>query len=231
VVVELSFCIVNTDQRALLRYCLDAVARERATLPVATEVLVLDNASTDGSADAARRHRSEPELIAMAERRGRGENATTLLRRARGRLCLLLDEDAELEPGATVALYGALQEDPLAAAAAATLVRPDGAALPSAWHSARRQVRPRGDAIRRVEAVQSAAVLLRREALSAAGWVPAAPTPHAAELELSRRLTGSGWRLLYVPAARVVQHAGASGEESGPLGALGRRVRDALGRR
>ena len=54
--VELTFCVVNTEQRALLRYCLDAIARELATVDFETEVLVLDNASEDGSADAARRH-------------------------------------------------------------------------------------------------------------------------------------------------------------------------------
>jgi len=54
--VEVSFCVVNTQQRELLVRCLDAIAAERATLPFATEVLVLDNASADGSAGAARRH-------------------------------------------------------------------------------------------------------------------------------------------------------------------------------
>jgi GT2 family glycosyltransferase len=218
VVVELSFCIVNTDQRGLLRYCLDAVARERATLEGRSEVLVLDNASTDGSADAARRHRSEPEVIALTERRPRHANATTLLERASGRFCLLLDEDAELEPGATVALHGALAPDEAAAAAAATLVRPDGQPLASAWHASRRVVRPRGEAVRRVDAVQSAAVLLRRDALAATGWLPEAASRHAEELELSRRLRGAGWRLLYVPTARAVWH----GEAAGPGAGAGR---------
>ena len=52
--VELSYCIVNTEQRVLLERCLDAIAREQATLPFETEVLVLDNASRDGSVGMAR---------------------------------------------------------------------------------------------------------------------------------------------------------------------------------
>ena len=43
--VELSYCVVNTEQRQLLRYCLDSIARERAAVPFETEVIVLDNAS------------------------------------------------------------------------------------------------------------------------------------------------------------------------------------------
>src|SRR3954462_6278286 len=131
--VELSYCVVSTNQRPLLRYCLDAIARERATVPFATEVLVLDNASEDGSAEAARAHPGTTEVVVSHERRGRAENHSELLRRARGRQCLLLNEDNELEPGATAALHEALVGDPQAAAAAATLVDPDGRPRPSAW--------------------------------------------------------------------------------------------------
>ena len=131
--VELSYCVVNTEQRQLLRYCLDAIARERAAVPFETEVLVLDNASRDGSAEAARAHGATTEVIALDQRRGKGENDSTLLRRARGRFCLLLNEDSELEPGATAALHAALDGDPGAGAAGATLLRPDGQPQPSAW--------------------------------------------------------------------------------------------------
>ena len=43
--IQLSYCVVNTSQRELLVRGLDAIARERATLPFASEVLVLDNGS------------------------------------------------------------------------------------------------------------------------------------------------------------------------------------------
>ena len=131
--VELSFCVVNTEQRGLLRYCLDAIARERATVDFETEVLVLDNASQDGSVDVARKHPVTTEVIALPARRGKAANDSALLRRATGRFCLLLNEDSELEPGATVALHAALDRDDGAGAAGAMLVRPDGEQQPSAW--------------------------------------------------------------------------------------------------
>src|SRR3954447_11221177 len=117
VAVQLSFCVVNTEQRGPLRYCLDAIARERATVDFDTEVLVLDNASQDGSVDVARRHPVTTDVIALRERRGKAANDTELLRRAQGRFCLLLNEDSELEPGATVALHAALDNDEDAGAA------------------------------------------------------------------------------------------------------------------
>ena len=45
-------------------------------------------------------------MIALDERRGKALNDSELLRRARGRYALLLNEDSELLPGATLALYG-----------------------------------------------------------------------------------------------------------------------------
>src|ERR1700737_2668617 len=81
--IELSFCVVNTGQRELLLRGLDAVASERVALPFASEVLVLDNGSRDGSAEAARAHPAVDEVIALPELRGKALNDSDLLGRAR----------------------------------------------------------------------------------------------------------------------------------------------------
>jgi N-acetylglucosaminyl-diphospho-decaprenol L-rhamnosyltransferase len=130
--IELSYCIVNTSQRDLLRRGLDAIARERERLPFASEVLVLDNGSRDGSASMARAHAAVDEVIALQERRGKALNDSELLRHARGRYALLLNEDSELLPGATLALHEALERRPNAACAGAKLLRPEGRRTESA---------------------------------------------------------------------------------------------------
>jgi GT2 family glycosyltransferase len=204
--------VVTTAGRQLLGYSLDAIAREAATAAFATEVLVLDNASADDSAEVARRHAATTDVIARAERRDRAENATELLRRARGRLCLLLTESTELEPGATNALHEALDADPRAAAAGATLVRPDGARLPSAWRfpgpvtSALRALglerrlveQSGGERVRRVDWASTAALLVRRDAAEHAGWL------RGGEAAFCRRLRDAGWHVLHAPEARAV---------------------------
>jgi N-acetylglucosaminyl-diphospho-decaprenol L-rhamnosyltransferase len=125
--IELSYCVVNTSQREMMLRGLDAIARECDRLPFASEVLVLDNGSRDGSAQAARDHRAVSEVIALDERQGKALNDSELLRRARGRYALLLNEDSELLEGATLALHEALERYPQAACAGARLLRPGGA--------------------------------------------------------------------------------------------------------
>jgi GT2 family glycosyltransferase len=218
--VELSYCVVNTEARELLLRCLDAIAAEQATLDFATEVLVLDNASGDGSASAARRHPATDEVIALELRRGKGENDSELLRRARGRLCLLLNEDSELLPGATHVLREALDANPRAGAAGARLLRPDGRRQPSAWRfptpltalvgalflHRRYTVQSRGEHTREVDWAQSAALLVRREAAEQIGWFDPDFFVYSDEVDFCKRLRQAGWRTLYVPGAAAIHH-------------------------
>ncbi len=218
--VELSYCVVNTDGRELLVRCLDAIAAEQAHHGLRTEVLVLDNASRDGSAGAARNHPATTRLVALDRRRGKGENDSALLQLARGRYCLLLNEDSELRPGATAALFEALEARPDAAAAGARLLRPDGRVQPSAWRfptpltalvgalflHRRFTVQSRGEQIRNVDWAQSAALLVRREAAEQIGWFDPAFFVYSDEVDFCKRLRDSGWRTLYVPTAAAVHH-------------------------
>jgi N-acetylglucosaminyl-diphospho-decaprenol L-rhamnosyltransferase len=218
--VELSYCVASTEQRQLLRYCLDAIARERAAVPFATEVLVLDNASRDGSAEAARSHPATTEVIAQAQRHGRPANHTELLRRASGRFCLLLNEDSELEPGATAALHDALAGHEHAAAAGALLVDADGTPRPSAWRfpgvgtavlgvlglHRRLVVQSHGERVRRVDWSPPSALLVRRKAAAAVGWLDPGFYAAGDGADFAKRLRAAGWHVLHVPEARAVCH-------------------------
>jgi len=220
VTVELSYCVVNTDGRELLLRCLNAIAAEQRTLDFQTEVLVLDNASRDGSAGAARSHPATTRVIALTRRHGKGENDSRLLQRAGGRYCLLLNEDSELQPGATAALHAALEAHDDAAAAGARLLRPDGRRQPSAWRfptpatalvgalflHRRYTVQSRGDAIREIDWAQSAALLVRRAAAEQIGWFDPAFFVYSDEVDFCRRLRDAGWRTLYVPGAAAIHH-------------------------
>lgn len=218
--VEVTFCVVNTEQRQLLVRCLDAIAAEREALGVPTEVLVLDNASRDGSVGAARNHPACDEVIVNELRRGKGENDTALLERARGRFCLLLNEDSELKPGATAALRDALVEDERAGAAGALLLRPDEQQQASAWRFPTPltafinalflhklfTVQSTGEKTRRVDWAQSAALMVRREAAAEIDFFDPAFFVYSDEVDFCKRLKDAGWHTLYVPSARAIHH-------------------------
>jgi len=218
--IELTFCVVNTSQRELLLGGLDAIARERESLPFATEVLVLDNGSRDGSVEAARAHLAADEVIALPERRGKALNDSELLRRAHGRYALLLNEDSELLGGATLALYEALEEHPDSACAGAALRRPDGSSQPSAWafptvatafagalflHGVF-TVQSKGGQIREVDWCQSAALLVRRSAAEQVGYLDPDFFVYSDEVDFARRLRDASWYSVYVPAAVAIHH-------------------------
>jgi hypothetical protein len=217
--VLLSYCVVNTNGRELLLACLAAIARS-APPDLEHEVLVLDNASDDGSADAVRALDRGIRLIALKERAGKAANDSRLIEESRGEFCLLLNEDSELQPGAVPALIGALRSDRQAAVAGAQLLSPGGRPVPCAWRlpgveSAvagalflHRQltVESGGEATRPVGWVQSSAMLVRRGAALQVGGFDPDFFVYSDETDFCKRLGDAGWRILYVPSARAIHH-------------------------
>ena len=103
--MDLSYCVVNTNGRELLLACLVAI-REHGPAELEAEVLVVDNASDDGSADAVEAWNAGPEglgerlrLLRRSEREGKAALDSLVLAEARGELCLLLNEDSRAAPG------------------------------------------------------------------------------------------------------------------------------------
>jgi N-acetylglucosaminyl-diphospho-decaprenol L-rhamnosyltransferase len=215
----LSYCVVNTNGRDYLLACLAAI---EATHPagVEREVLVLDNASTDGSAEAVRNLGGEIQLIEQARPIGKAANDSLLMERARGRYCLLLNEDSELKPGAAAVLMAALDADPEAAAATPQLLDSGGAPYPCAWRFPGvgtalagafflhrwLTVQSTGKTTRRVDWAQSSALMVRREAAEAVGFMDPDFFVYYDECDFAKRLADAGWHELFVPGAAAVHH-------------------------
>jgi N-acetylglucosaminyl-diphospho-decaprenol L-rhamnosyltransferase len=215
----LSYCVVNTNGREHLLACLASIERTHPA-GVEREILVLDNASTDGSADAVRDRDGSIRLIALEQRTGKAENDSTLMREAGGRYCLLLNEDSELRPDAAAALVAALDADPKAAAATPQVFDSNGAPVPCAWRFPGvgtalagalflhrwLTVQSKGGATRRVDWGQSSALLVRREAAAAVGYMDSEFFVYYDECDFAKRLADHGWHSLFVPAAEAVHH-------------------------
>jgi N-acetylglucosaminyl-diphospho-decaprenol L-rhamnosyltransferase len=210
---------VNTNGRDYLLDCLAAIERTHPA-GIERELLVLDNASTDGSAEAVRERHPEARLFALERRSGKADNDSLLLREARGRYCLLLNEDSELREGAVRALLDALDDDPGAAVAGAQLLTSEGEPTACAWRlpdvpwalaaalflQDRVAVQSTGTDVREVGWVQSSAALVRREAAERVGFFDGDFFVYSDETDFCKRLRDAGWRILFVPAARAVHH-------------------------
>lgn len=231
----LSYCVVNTNGRDDLLACLEAIERTHPA-GVEHEILVLDNASDDGSGEAVRQWiegdgatgspKGDARLIALKHRVGKAENDSTLLKEARGGYCLLLNEDSELRPGAVEALVAALDADPSAGAAGAQLLDSNGNPVPCAWRfpgvgtalagalflHRRLTVQSKGagasaaGGAKRVDWAQSSALMVRREAAAQVDYLDPDFFVYYDECDFCKRLADAGWHTLFVPAAEAIHH-------------------------
>ncbi len=122
--VYLSVVVLSWNTREILRACLTALARDQPRRP--REVIVVDNASADGSAEMVAREHPEVRLLRNAENRLYAEANNQGARAAQGRYLCLLNSDTEVRPGALDRLAGFLETHPAHAACAPRLVNPDG---------------------------------------------------------------------------------------------------------
>lgn len=215
----LSYCVVNTNGRDFLLACLEAIDRTHPA-GVEREVLVLDNASDDGSAAAVRARGGDAVLIERERRTGKAANDSALLQEAGGEYCLLLNEDSELRPGTVAALLAALEADPRAAAATPQLLDSNSRPTPCAWRFPGvgtavvgalflhrwLTVQSVGGATRRVDWAQSSALLVRRAAAAEVDYLDPEFFVYYDECDFAKRLADAGWHQLFVPGAEAVHH-------------------------
>ena len=214
---DLSVSIVNTTSRDLLLACLESLRGEEA------EIVVLDNASEDGSADAVRERFPDVRLIAHRHRAGFGANHNTVIRATSGRYVYVLNEDTTSDDWGFRRLVDYLDRHPRVAAVGPRLVYPEGRPQPSAWRfpspvvsllslpSLGRVgiVQSHGDSPRPVGWVMGAALLLRREALDDVGLFDEDFFVYYEDFDLSWRGRSRGWRYACIPTS-VVRHRHAS---------------------
>ncbi|MFP5369225.1 MAG: glycosyltransferase family 2 protein, partial [Actinomycetes bacterium] len=168
--------IVNTSNRELLLDCIRSL-RDDPGRRCSAEIVVLDNASTDGSAEAVKERFPEVRVIEQPFRAGFGANHNTVVRATSSRYVYVLNEDTVTRPGTLDALVDYLDAHPGCAAAGPRIVGPDGRQQGSAWRlmtipvqlvwaltlGQRGAVVSHGDEPRRAGAVSACALMMRRE--------------------------------------------------------------------
>ena len=225
--------IVSHNTRNLLERCLiDLHAQTGGDL----RTIVVDNASSDGSAELVRRHFPGAKLIELDQNAGFGRANNLALGHCRTEYVLLLNSDAFLAPGALAALVAAAERHPRAGAVGPRLSNPDGTLQRSAWpfpHAGRllleafalhRPLRRLGlledlgtwdhQEERSVDFLVGACLLLRADALAEVGGFDEEFWLYGEEADLQRRITTRGWEVVFTPRASAVHVGGASSQGS-----------------
>jgi N-acetylglucosaminyl-diphospho-decaprenol L-rhamnosyltransferase len=219
--VDLVVSIVNHNNRELVLQCLDALAAGGAPRH-STEVVVLDNASEDGSVEALRDHHSSPRVIAQQHRAGFGANHNTVLSATDSRYVFFLNDDAMIEPGGTDALVDYMDSHPAVGALTPRITSPNGAEQQIAWRFLTPAttalyalalgkagfVQSGGRGNRAVERASGCALLVRRAALrDAGGGFDEGFFMYSEDSDLCRRITTAGYEIHYVGEVDVVHHS------------------------
>jgi N-acetylglucosaminyl-diphospho-decaprenol L-rhamnosyltransferase len=245
--VSVSVVIVSFNAREHLERCLDAVAGGEH------EVVVVDNASSDGSPALVRERFPSVRLVELEENVGFGAANNAGVEAASGRWLLLLNSDAWPVDDALDRLVAFAEAYPRAGIVGPRLRNTDGSLQPSVrgyptlWRIATeylflRRLAPRSDAlnafygggfdhasVREVEALKGAVLLARREAYEQVGGFDPAYFMYGEEMDLCYRVRRAGWAVVFDPDAEFVHVGGVStGARWGDRPAFGPMRRDQL---
>jgi len=243
----LDVIVVSWNVRDWLALCLRSLRQALENLPVRARLLVVDNASTDGSVELVQREFPEVGLLALPENQGfatavnQGLRALGIGREpgsdAGQKWLLLLNADTEIVGSAVADLLACGVAHPEAGVVGPRLISPDGTVQSSRrrfptpatlfWESTvLEQYFPRNrwarryrmedqpdDILQEVDWLVGACLLVRARAIADAGWLDEGYFLYFEELEWCQRVRRAGWRVLYLPTARVIHHGGKSSEQ------------------
>jgi N-acetylglucosaminyl-diphospho-decaprenol L-rhamnosyltransferase len=234
--VSLCIVIVSYNVRDLLRDCLRTLADQR--------VIVVDNASADGSAAMVRTEFPTVELIANTDNRGFAAACNQGIATSTEDFVLILNPDTLVTAAALRKLSDIMQAEPRTGACGPRILNPNGSLQPSCrrFPTLPRllldefsfgKLFPRSkffgdyrmtwwahDEPREVDQLMGAALLLRRKALEQVGVFDERFFMYFEEVDLCVRLHNAGWKILFVPDAQVMHHGGQSARQELPEATL-----------
>jgi len=228
---QISTIIVNYNAGNLLRACIDSLLN----CPLTLEIIVVDNASTDGSLDLLAGLQGI-RIIRNPANAGFAAACNQGLSYAGSDSVLFLNPDCSFYPGTLAKLLGVLRSEANVGMVGGLLVNPDGSeqgggrrAVPTPWRSFVRAFglhrfadrwpklfydfhlhkQPLPDVPIEVEAISGACMLVKREAVEDVGLWDEGYFLHCEDLDWCMRFRQKGWKIMFVPDARVTHTLGA----------------------
>jgi len=234
--MKLSIIIVNWNTKELAIKCVDSVLRERPDFDF--EIIVVDNASRDGSAEALSEkfgHSANITIIKSATNLGFGKACNKAFEKSSGEFVLFLNPDARVLPGALFELTRFLEINQDAGVVGPKLLNLDGTLqksvrnFPDIWSSLlvftgfHRVFRPSKyyrddfsyDTVCEVEQIMGAALMTRRVIIQKLGLFDEKFWLWYEEVDFCRRVKQAGSKVMFDPRAQIEHCVGKSFEQFG----------------
>ncbi len=210
--VNLSAIVVNWNGGDLLRSCLHSL--EAATAGLEAEIWLVDNASMDGSAEAAVASFSEARVIRNSTNEGFARAVNSALSEAGGDFTLLLNPDAQIDAASLHRLLAVTRADATIGIAGCPSVDAEGKSAPgyeTSFPGARRRMIAAADrSVRDVAWVSGACLLARRKMIEEIGYLDPGYFMYYEDVDWCYRARARGWRVVSVSDASAQHELGGS---------------------
>jgi N-acetylglucosaminyl-diphospho-decaprenol L-rhamnosyltransferase len=226
-VLDLTIALVNWNNRDYLKQCLESI--EAAQLPLAYEIVVADNGSTDGSQRMLAQRFPYVKLVQNEGNVGVARGNNQCIEHSTGRHIYILNNDTLVNSDSILAMVRFLEEHPTAGAVGGNLLNPDGSLqvsfcrFPTLWeefllvtHLGKR-LNPYFPGhngvwpyVRAVDWISSASILVRRSAIEGIGLIDEEYFIYSDETDWQYRLWKAGWEVYYLPEVTTVHFGGGS---------------------
>ncbi|MGB9797486.1 MAG: glycosyltransferase family 2 protein [bacterium] len=224
----LSIVIVNWNGGEYLPRCLESIYEQGLDL----EVILVDNASTDGSERRAKEEFPQIKLIKMEKNRGYAVGCNVGVKEAKGEFILLLNPDVILLPNCLSRLIEFAQKHPEVGAVAPKLLNPEGSLQPSIRGfpyplsllllplsylipgnpiiSSYRMTYFSYEEVSEVDQPMSSCLLVRRKAYEESGGMDERFPLYFNDVDFLYRMKRKGWKIYFIPQAKAVHFLGGS---------------------
>lgn len=233
--IDLSVVIVSYNTKEFLQKLL--VSLEKSRLQRYTmEIVVVDNASQDGSRELIRQNFPQVRLVVNERNRGFAAGNNQGLRQAKGRYFLLLNSDTRVEPDTLKTMLEVMEANPAFAASTCRLELPSGQldpachrGFPTPWaaltyftqlerlfpssklfgqyHQGWKDIRK----IHEVDVISGAFFLVRRETTEKVGLLDEGYFMYGEDIDWCLRMKKAGLKIAFVPSTKVIHVKGQSG--------------------
>lgn len=235
--IDISIIIVNRNRSDLLVNCLDSIYN--ASCHYSFETIVVDNASTDDSAQIVERNFKNIKLIKNQTNKGFAAACNQALSVAAGRFVLFLNSDTIVLKNSIDTLSEFLEKNPQAGLCAPKLLNPDGSVQPNTYHfTTFRSILARYtilkyfglfkkdrdfykmrdfhyDRIAEIDRLMGAAMLARKDALEKINNFDEKFFFYFEDADICLRLKNAGFKTYFIPDAQIIHIGGASSKSLG----------------